>query len=81
MDIHKAMEYLKKPVFGGQHFDIGAFVKHRNQVKHSASTSPTIVVVGTALILRGLVYCSILRRAGMTEEIIVKMAKEGRITS
>lgn len=79
-DKHReAMEQLKKRIFDGQYYDIGVFVKHRNQVMHSASTPPTIEVVGTALILRGLVYCSILSRAGMSEEDITRLAKEDRI--
>ena len=66
---------------GREYFNIGKFVKHRNALMHDAALPADIVVRNTANVLRGLVYCSILNRAGLEKNTITKLCQEGRIHS
>ena len=75
----EAVDHLKARLFQGEYYNVGAFVKHRNQLMHRSSSPPSIEICVTAMILRGLVYCSILGRAGVEIQLISKLCKEGRI--
>ena len=75
----EAVDHLKTRLFEGKYYNIGKFVKHRNQLMHRSSNPPTFEIRVTAMILRGLVYCSILDRAGVELTVISKLCEEGRI--
>ena len=75
----EAVDHLKTRLFEGKYYNIGEFVKHRNQLMHRSSNPPTFEIRVTAMILRGLVYCSILGRAGVELTVISKLCEEGRI--
>ena len=78
---NEAMEILIAQSLGRDYFDIGRYVKHRNAVMHDAALPADIVVRNTANVLRGLVYCSILSRAGVEKDMITQLCREGRINS
>ena len=60
-------------------FNIELFVQHRNQIMHNASIPPSADTCATAYILRGLVYCSILNRAGVPMDRITEMCRKQQI--
>lgn len=76
-----AVEILINQSLGKEYYDIGKFVKYRNSLMHDAAMPSTIEVRNTATVLRGLVYCSILNRAGMSEDMITQLCREGRINT
>ena len=81
-DRHKeALDCIMKGYMDGKDYDIKSFVDHRNQLMHSASIPPSQMVIFTAFILRGLVYISILHRAGMDENQIISLCGESRINT
>ena len=69
------MNKLSCAVPNGQITDIGTFVKYRNEITHGAEMEATKNVIDIAFVLRGLVYCCILKRIGVAEEQIVKLCE------
>ena len=59
--------------------DIKAFTTYRNNITHSSGTAMNITVVRTAFLLSGVVYCSILKRIGVSEDHINEFCANGMI--
>ena len=61
--------------------DLRAFVKYRNHITHGTHRilEPSIGV--TTHLLGGLVYCCLLKRIGLTQEKILELCQEKKITT
>lgn len=69
----EAMSVLRSSSIGDAEIDIGEFIKYRNQITHGAAHDIPMKVAITAYVLKGLVYCCVLRRIGVSEERIVEL--------
>ena len=79
-EIHKEpMQMMSAQLHIGNEYDIGEFVKYRNSITHGSEGLISMVVGETAILLRGLVYCCILKRIGMSEEEIGELVKRHKI--
>lgn len=75
-DIHKEpMEVLTRQLQKNYKIDIGAFIKYRNSITHGAESQATEQVAAMAYALRGLVYCCVLKRIGLSENAITDLCK------
>ena len=73
-DIHKGpMNILTRQLQRNYKIDIGAFIKYRNSITHGAESRATEQVAAMAYALRGLVYCCVLKRIGLSEEAITDL--------
>ena len=69
----EAMSALRASSIGDAEIDIGKFIAYRNQITHGAANDIPMQVAITAYILKGLVYCCVLKRIGVSEERIIKL--------
>ena len=73
-DIHKVpMDVLTRQLQQNYKIDISAFTKYRNSITHGAELRATEQVAAMAYALRGLVYCCVLKRIGLSEEAITDL--------
>ena len=81
-EVHKGpMQIMSIQLNVANGYDIGAFVKHRNSITHGSEGMISPIVGETAILLRGLVYCSILRRIGMCEEEIISLVERRKVNT
>ena len=53
---------------------ISEFVKYRNLITHDAERTISIDIAKTTIVLRGLVYCCVLNRIGISNDDILKLS-------
>lgn len=70
-----SMDVLTRQLQRYYKLDIGEFIEYRNRITHGAETQATEDVAATALALRGLVYCCVLKRIGVSEERIIELGQ------
>lgn len=81
-ELHRgSMQMMSVQLNVANEYDIGAFVKHRNSITHGSEGIIPPTVGETAILLRGLVYCNILKRIGMSEEEIVGLVERHKVNS
>lgn len=76
----QAMIMIQRP-YHNESPSIGEFVKYRNRITHGAEAFIPLKVGITTLLLRGLVYCCVLKRIGISEEQILNMLQYGKVNS
>ena len=58
---------------------IQKFVKYRNKITHGSWKVLDEEVAVTAYVLQGLVYCSILKRMGLSQEKIIQLCQNNKL--
>ena len=61
--------------------DLRAFVKYRNHITHGTHRVLDPGIAVTTHLLCGLVYCCLLKRIGLTQEKILELCQEKKITT
>lgn len=75
-NIHEeAMRRISIPMQRFRMVDIAKFVKYRNSITHGAEKQVDEEVANTAIVLRGLVYCCVLKRIGINEDKIIELCE------
>ena len=59
--------------------DIAEFVKYRNNITHGYYMVSDQLIVNTAYVLQGLVYCSLLTRAGLSRDKLMTLCQRHQI--
>lgn len=72
----EAMSVLRASSIGDAEIDIGKFIAYRNQITHGAAHDIPVLVATTAYILKGLVYCCVLKRIGISEDKIILLCAD-----
>ena len=70
------MSVLRASSIGDAEIDIGKFIAYRNQITHGAAHDIPVLVATTAYILKGLVYCCVLKRIGISEDKIILLCAD-----
>lgn len=80
-NLHRHIMMLIQRQYRGEEPSIGEFVKYRNRITHGAEAFIPENVGLTTLLLRGLVYCCVLKRIGVSEEKMLDMMQYGKVNS
>ncbi len=80
-NLHRQVMMMVQRPYHDEGPSIGEFVKYRNRITHGAEAFIPPKVGLTTLLLRGLVYCCVLKRIGISEEQMLNMMEYNKVNS
>ena len=80
-NLHRQVMMMIQRRYHDEEPSIGEFVKYRNRITHGAEAYIPSKVGVTTLLLRGLVYCCVLKRIGISEEQMLNMMQYSKVNS
>ena len=80
-NLHESVMMMIQSGYRNASPSIGEFVKYRNGITHGAEAFIPPEVGLTTLLLRGLIYCCVLKRIGVSEDRMLDMMYYSKINS